>query len=211
MVSAYVKGDMACARAAALRSLNPSTERPITSKSRQPLSITPILKDFPRCRRLSISGPILGPGRGTSFRRQLMPIAAWTDSYKVGHPQIDLQHQELFRIVNGLHDAIVDGKGREILGSTLLKLAACTVNHFKTEEAVMSSVQYPGLDAHKRKHEALAAHIKDLAKKCASGEMVFTTSLSSFLSDWLRNHVKEDDMAASRYMKANRGAAVGRK
>lgn len=138
-----------------------------------------------------------------------MPVAAWNESYKVGHSQIDLQHQELFRVVNGLHDAIVDGKGREILGSTLLKLAACTVNHFKTEEAVMSSVQYPGLAAHKRKHEELAAHIKDLAAKASSGEAVFTPALSSFLSNWLRDHVKEYDMALGRYIKGSRASAAG--
>ncbi len=45
-------------------------------------------------------------------------------------------------MVNALRDAMVDGKSRELL---MQKLAAYTFNHVRTEEAVMSSIRYPGL------------------------------------------------------------------
>ncbi len=140
-----------------------------------------------------------------------MPIAAWNDSYKTGHTPVDNQHQELFRMVNALHDAMVDGKGREVLNATLQKLAAYTLSHFKTEEALMSSIHYPAMRAHKSKHEALSVQVKDLATKYASGEAVLTTTLSSFLSDWLRHHIKEDDMALIQYMKSKHATAAGHK
>lgn len=84
-----------------------------------------------------------------------MPIAKWDDSYRTGHVLVDRQHQELFRMVNELHDAIIEGKGNDVLAPTLKKLAKYTVEHFRDEEVLMASINYPMLVPHKKNMKIL--------------------------------------------------------
>jgi hemerythrin len=130
-----------------------------------------------------------------------MAIAAWDDSFRTGHAQVDQQHQELFQMVNELHDAIVAGKGKEVIKPTLEKLAKYTVQHFITEEALMTKIGYPHLAVHKRKHEDLTKKATEVIEGYNSGKNVLTITLSQFLSDWLRHHINEDDKALARFLK----------
>jgi len=132
-----------------------------------------------------------------------MAVAKWDDSYKTGHPEVDAQHQHLFQMVNDLHDAIISGKNKEILTPTLQKLAQYTVEHFRTEEGLMVKVAYPELRGHKRKHEDLIKQVKELVQKYQTGQVVLTITLSNFLADWLRHHIKEDDLALVKYCQAH--------
>jgi len=139
-----------------------------------------------------------------------MPIAKWDDSFKTGQKIVDTQHQELFRLVNDLHDAIVANKGKEILGPTLNKLAEYTIQHFQSEEKLMDQVNYPARAAHKLKHEALTKDVKDLKEKFASGRAVLSMTLSTFLADWLRHHIKEEDMALIKFMQSHTTAQAAK-
>ena len=132
-----------------------------------------------------------------------MPIAVWDNSYKTGHELVDKQHEELFRMVNGLHDAIVANKGKEVLGPTLQELAKYTIEHFRDEEALMASIQYPLLPTHKAKHDALTQEVAQLLEKFRDGKLVLSMTLSSFLAKWLQHHIKEDDIALIRYLKTH--------
>jgi len=137
-------------------------------------------------------------------------IAKWDDSYKTGHKIVDTQHQELFRMVNELHDGIVANKGKEILQPTLEKLAKYTIEHFRSEEALMTEVKYPALSAHKRKHDDLTKQVKELIEKYRTGKAVLSMTLSNFLADWLRHHIKEDDMALIKYLQAHPGGLAAK-
>ena len=129
-----------------------------------------------------------------------MAIAIWDDSFRTGHSLVDEQHQELFRMINQLHQAIVSGKGREALGRTLERLKNYTVTHFAAEESLMAASQYPHLALHKRKHDALTAKATKIIENYKHGKMVLTLTLSQFLSDWLRHHISEDDKALVNYL-----------
>ena len=132
-----------------------------------------------------------------------MNIAQWDESFKTGDGVVDTQHQELFGMVNDLHNAIVANKGREILGPTFDKLAKLTIEHFETEEGLMERIDYPSLTAHRQKHQVLTAEVKDLANKFKTGQMVMSITLSNFLAKWLRHHIKEDDVALIKFAKAS--------
>lgn len=145
-----------------------------------------------------------------------MPIAQWGDAYKTGHETVDTQHQALFRMVNELHDAIIANKDRSVLFPTLEKLAKYTVEHFKTEEALMTSIHYPHYPKHREKHQALTKEVQEITEKYRSGKAVLSMTLSTFLAKWLQHHIKEDDVALVKYVKehpetlaAKAGAAVG--
>jgi len=130
-----------------------------------------------------------------------MPIAQWDDSYRTGHDLVDRQHKELFCMVNDLHDAIIAGKGKEILAPTLKKLATYTVEHFRDEQTLMASINYPESAAHLKKHQDLTAEVTELVARFDAGKMVLSITLSSFLANWLRHHIKEDDLALVNYLK----------
>jgi len=139
-----------------------------------------------------------------------MPIAKWDDSYRTGHDLVDTQHQELFRMVNDLHDAIVAEKSKDILAPTLEKLAKYTVEHFRCEEGLMNQMQYPALSAHRKKHEDLTKEVKVLVENYRSGRAVLSITLSNFLANWLRHHIKEDDAALVKYLRSRSGTVAAK-
>jgi hemerythrin len=132
-----------------------------------------------------------------------MVVFEWKDSYRTGNATVDAQHQGLFRMVNELHDAIVAGKGKEVLTPTLTKLVKYTVEHFSTEEKLMAAAGYPATPDHHRLHEELTRQVKELAEKYASGKLVLATTLSGFLANWLSHHIQESDITMINYVKAH--------
>lgn len=122
-----------------------------------------------------------------------MGIAIWNDSYLTGDATVDLQHRNLFKMVNELHDAVVASKGKEVLQATLKKLGAYTIEHFGIEERLMQRAEYPGYEGHKAKHELLANQARQLIADYETGKAVLSITLSHFLADWLRHHINEED------------------
>ena len=138
-----------------------------------------------------------------------MTIGIWDDTYWTGDRFVDAQHQELFQLVNELHDAIVAGRGKEVLTSALSKVTNYTVEHFEEEECLMSEMHYPDLCSHKRKHQGLTEKVMDLAEKFQAGKMTLPITLSHFLRNWLSHHIREDDIAFIKYVQAQRGSGQG--
>jgi hemerythrin len=136
-----------------------------------------------------------------------MPIAIWTAALETGNPTVDSQHKRLFQMVNDLHHGIVKGEGQEVMGPVLKRLAAYTVEHFGTEEAIMSSTKYPNFMRHKTKHVELTRQVQDLVAKYDSGQLALPSTLSKFLTDWLTTHIRQEDMELIKWLK-ERGAAL---
>ena len=132
-----------------------------------------------------------------------MSIAKWDNSYKTGHDLVDAQHQQLFSMVNELHDSIMADRSKEVLTPTLEKLAKYTVEHFRTEEGFMTKIQYPRLNEHRQKHQQLTKEVQELIENYRSGKAVLTVTLSNFLVKWLCHHIKEDDVALVKYLNSH--------
>ena len=120
-------------------------------------------------------------------------LITWDESIQFGIGVIDDQHHHLVNLVNKLHRAMRSRAGRTVLGSTLTELAQYTVEHFQTEEKLMTAARYQHLDAHKREHEKLVAEVVAFQRQFESGSVTITLDLMNFLSDWLINHIKGVD------------------
>lgn len=133
-----------------------------------------------------------------------MPIIKWDDKYRTGNKLVDHQHEELFRMINTLHDEIMEGRcaNQEMLATTLKELAWHSAEHFLTEEGLMEATNYPEMDAHKKKHEELAGKIKDMVKSYETGKVVLTVVVPSFLIKWLKGHFEEHDIPLISYLSA---------
>jgi hemerythrin len=130
-------------------------------------------------------------------------IAIWNDKYRTGHATVDSQHQRLFGMVNELHEAIVGGKAKEHLSKSLEALAKYCVEHFATEERLMTSQDYPGYVEHKRKHDELTSKATEIITGYQSGKLVLPVTLSQFLADWLRHHIGEEDQKLIGWIQTN--------
>lgn len=122
-----------------------------------------------------------------------MPIYQWTPAISVNNPDIDSQHKRLFDLINNLHDAMIAGKGKDVLAATLAELLDYTKTHFSYEEKYIQSKQYVGFAAHKLQHDQFTKKVADWQKDFQAGKMNLTIEVSQYLKDWLVNHIEVID------------------
>lgn len=124
-----------------------------------------------------------------------MPLR-WNDAYKIGHAEIDAQHQELFKLVHVFLNASDKGS----LTKCAMALFKYTRVHFEHEEALMKELNYPRLKAHHAQHAELLSLLGELAKKIAD-ESLDMVELEAFLSSWLLEHIGTSDARLAAYVK----------
>lgn len=123
-----------------------------------------------------------------------MNLINWNASLSVKIGSIDAQHQKLVSIINALNEAMLQGKGKAVLGAILADLAKYTAEHFHHEETLMTQAAYPKFAEHKAEHKRLVEQVEQLARDFESGSTGISVSVMNFLSDWLRNHIMGRDM-----------------
>lgn len=131
-----------------------------------------------------------------------MAYLDWSESYSVGIPKIDMQHQKLVAFLNQLYEAMQAGKGNDVLGKVLNDLAMYTKTHFSTEEQLMEQHRFPGFQAHKDTHEKMAAKVMNLKKQFNDGTISSPIQITNFLKKWLAKHIMETDQKYSPFLKS---------
>lgn len=136
-----------------------------------------------------------------------MPYFTWSEDLAVGNAFIDSDHRKLIGLINDLHDAMAEGKGKEVLAVTLSNLIKYAAAHFRREEDEMDRIGYCGATEHRQEHEKLVREVLSLQQKFNDGDAMLTVKVSKFLKDWLVDHIMKTDMTFS---KAIQQAASGR-
>ena len=136
------------------------------------------------------------------------PVFRWTRDYAVGIEQIDQEHRKLFALVEGMHQAMLAGKGKQTLQSLLADLIEYTVYHFSHEEGLMERIGYPDLEEHRRQHEDLRAKVRYLQVRSASGEATMTIEVTQFLIEWLKQHTTTSDRRIGEHLQASQAGTV---
>ena len=131
-----------------------------------------------------------------------MGLITWSESYSVKVKQFDDQHKKLIDMVNELHDAMMVGKGKDILGKILDGLIKYTGTHFADEERLMKQHGFPEFEIHKKEHNKLVMQVLDIQKQFQNGNAVITQAVMAFLKDWLQKHIKGDDAKYGVYFNA---------
>jgi len=135
-----------------------------------------------------------------------MDIINWNKSFETGHPIVDGQHKKLFAMVNQLHTAIEEKHTKLVLSDTIENLSDYVATHFKTEEELMLLHKFPNFDQHKKLHEDLKEQAFKLIKLFSLGKVDLSATISKFLSDWLQNHILENDIKMIGWLKQQTGA-----
>jgi hemerythrin-like metal-binding protein len=129
-----------------------------------------------------------------------MALLTWQDKYSVGIRQIDDQHKQLITMINDLNDAMLAGKGKDVLMQVLNKLATYCVSHFAVEEKLFDTHAYPETADHKEKHHKMTSKVKALMGEVQSGKSTISIEVMNFLKNWLDKHILETDMKYSPYL-----------
>jgi hemerythrin-like metal-binding protein len=126
----------------------------------------------------------------------------------VGNQIIDRDHQKLVAYLNEMHDAMMAGHGREIVGAILDKLVAYTKEHFGREEIVWKAGHYVNFAQHKKEHEDLLKTVSEFHTKYKAGTTSLSVDVMNFLRDWLKNHIVKSDHEAFEAIKASARTAI---
>lgn len=103
-------------------------------------------------------------------------------------------------MVNDLHSAMMEGRGKDVLGGTLADLVDYTVTHFATEEAYFDRFGYPGSVEHKAQHQGFVEKVADFKQGFDEDRLMVTLDVMDFLSTWLVEHIKVSDKAYGSFL-----------
>ena len=129
-----------------------------------------------------------------------MGFIKWNNRYSVKIAEVDEQHKKLISLINEMYDAMVVGKGRDVVGPVLTELVEYTQYHFDTEERLFREYAYPELEKHKKIHDELTDKAKKLKESFDQGNKMITIDVMLFLSDWLNIHILEEDQKYSDFL-----------
>ncbi len=119
-----------------------------------------------------------------------MALFDWNDEYSVNVMAMDNHHKKLFDILNQMHDAMKAGSGEEAAARIINELIDYTKYHFSEEEKMMEQINYAGIDAQKRAHQAFIDKMLEYKKDVDEGMAIFTVSKVSRTGvSWLKEHI----------------------
>jgi hemerythrin len=112
--------------------------------------------------------------------------------FHLGIPEIDVQHEEIERLVDSLQDVMARKSQRYMIVPALKRLNQLLVTHFAAEEALMGMVGYRELPQHKKMHSGMLQLFDDYFRKPPAGDDCGEAGRS--ISDKVLGHVMEHDL-----------------
>ncbi len=85
------------------------------------------------------------------MRRPTLQLT-WSEELSVGIPEVDEDHKRFFDLINELNRSITAGKEATSIMNAFQVIIDDAVSHFAHEEKLFGEWQYPGADAHSKKH-----------------------------------------------------------
>jgi len=132
-----------------------------------------------------------------------MKFVEWCGLFVIGHPVIDKQHRELFRLANSFIDNIrhsaADRNNAFRILNGLIKYAE---DHFSEEEEIARQYKCPEeeLSKHEEAHAKLIEEIFEINDRLQKAESFEINSIEKFLREWLVMHVLNEDLKLKKYV-----------
>jgi len=156
-----------------------------------------------RCRRFLATGVHESTG-------ELSCNLVWSEKYQIGVPEIDAQHQELFRRASQFLHAVSDDERQQEATALLEFLNSFVVTHFDAEERLMKEQGYPFYQAQKSQHEKLKkyfARIRQELRQTSREDRFYTMFRFQLLvADWLINHTLREDRHLGKFLREKEAA-----
>lgn len=122
----------------------------------------------------------------------------WKDSFSVGIPTIDNQHQRLFELGSQLFAVLTQRDGLDNydrIMALLTELKDYSLYHFETEEKLMGQHGYAAFETHKKEHDAFVDKISAWFYDDIDGnQQKVTMEMVEFIANWIEKHILKTDM-----------------
>ncbi len=131
----------------------------------------------------------------------------WSRRLEVGVPEIDAQHQELYRRSDRLLRAVAERRGSGEVRSLVQYLAKYIGEHFAAEQQMMELSGYSGLGDHMAEHHWFEDEYRKLVDQLDHDGVTVEVvrGLVALLGDWLDHHLEVTDSAFGRHLAQVRG------
>jgi hemerythrin len=131
----------------------------------------------------------------------IMAFFKWQPVLNTGISKIDSQHRNLVRMINGLHIAMGEGKGKDVIVDLVDDLIRYSITHFNTEEELMEKYVFHDFEEHTTEHKAFTEKVFGFEKELADGNEVLSIDVMCFLKDWLFHHISVTDKKYEGFIK----------
>ena len=131
----------------------------------------------------------------------------WKLEYETGIPIIDEQHRRLFETLDQVQSAVASERPKVEIWGLIQALMLNSLEHFRTEEALMAHHGYPDLEAHRHEHEMLMERLAELDRRFEEGQDAMALLVTTFMGGWLRHHISEGDFSFVQFMKSGQASA----
>ncbi|MBL8056701.1 MAG: bacteriohemerythrin [Anaerolineales bacterium] len=122
-------------------------------------------------------------------------VFEWSEALATGDAKVDQQHQELFRQINALLQAMAQGRGRAEVEPILDFLSAYVDQHFTWEESCMEKHRCPMAAVNQQAHGRFVTKFQALRdrfnREGPSADLLL--AVKEELGDWLVNHIRKID------------------
>jgi len=88
----------------------------------------------------------------------------------------------------------------QVIDELLDRLVVRTQEHFRNEEGLMRSVDYPALAGHGQEHRLLFAELKSYVRSIKDGKECLRKSDLASLKSWLVGHITAEDRLFAEYL-----------
>lgn len=125
----------------------------------------------------------------------------WVPEQAVRVPEIDVEHQEMFRAAADLRQALLDGDQTGHLGLLYRRLAAELNRHLSHEERLMLDAEYPSYAWHERQHRTARVKMAALERDVQRGDRQSMFASLEALAGWMRDHTTVADRMVGSYLR----------
>ena len=126
----------------------------------------------------------------------------WNESYEIGVPVIDEQHQQLVNLINNLGAALDMQVEMPKIQSLISELRNYIEFHFRDEERLFSKSTMPqkAQDEHKKVHRSFVQKIDNVFSEKHLNDEMAAQEIFDFLVTWLINHILGVDTSLTQYL-----------
>lgn len=125
-----------------------------------------------------------------------MGALSWKDAYDTGIREIDEQHKALFAIMLELSEQLENERPCRETATTAAAFCSGVGEHFKFEERLMETSDYPNAARHASSHTEILSRIRSFLERLERDDESARDDLYFFLSsEWLATHILATDRA----------------
>ena len=116
----------------------------------------------------------------------------WAKRYATGNREIDIQHQELFRLLSEFEASQENGQSEYALKNVLPRLTAYAQYHCNAEQRLMAHLEPSRKATHLNRHLAFWKELVLIESDHRADLEVAAVRLLEYLERWLLKHMDED-------------------